>query len=290
MRKILFLVIPVLLLASACINRNVSETSSSQPQINQHPVQNTNNQRITSSANKAATVKNNENGYDGNSYEYNGTTLTYGPYPGDRGYVTVFINENGVRRKLIDKAIKDIPGDSYPQFRKTADPNIALFDAETGDAGGYVQEYYFIVLSTKQILKIVNTNGPLIKVTDFRGNVSKLELAISNACAVEETKNNLTAVLKGINLDNKISFTLPQRQTLTCLHPGGLGPLSNPEFNLIPKGVSADLSRVYFTLRESKIKDGNYTSSIDDNYSFILSTKQINREEPQNLLYLIKQQ
>ncbi len=231
-------------------------------------------------------IKSDEVNARNNSYEYKGVVLTEEEIEDDR--VQVYMTVNSQTIKLF-QTYKDAPGGTYPQFKKTSDPNIALLHLASGDAGYFSEDFDIINLATKQIIQTNYNNGLTIIVVDAKGQTLKIEPNIDDPCGNVERKPE-QAVLNDFLVNGQVAHVL-QPITLKCIDPGGIGAIYSPSPAISIIGISRDLSKVYFNFSATNVIDkGNYNfdysdKAWSDNYVFFITTGKIVKENPTDLLF-----
>jgi hypothetical protein len=180
-------------------------------------------------------------------YIYNSLELYYSEKDGQiKGY-NLYININGNAKIIADDIIFDAPGGSLPKLYETDDPNIVLLKAASGDMGGYTKQNYYVDLRTEDILKIVETNS-IFKINNYQ-----IELYIEDNCP---TRLGLvgyeggTAYLNDILIDEVSKYEYSPRVELTCVDPGGLGNIYEPQPRIELIESNTDMDNVYFSVLE----------------------------------------
>lgn len=223
-----------------------------------------------------------------NSYTYGNKVLFYEKNPeleySDQ-YVTVYFSDGNTKTEIIHKVSKNLSSTEMPEFKRTSKPNIALLTSRSADMGAFFEEYYYIDLLTKKVLKVYNTFGPMLQITDADHQVSKIELSILDTCGMDENRRqDMDATLEDITVNGTLQHAITQTRLLRCVNPGGIGSVYAPSPEIKFSGVSSDLSKVFFSLEgESWIKEQR-TVLWKNNFSFDVVRKVIREEDPTNVL------
>lgn len=252
---------------------------------------------------KEPIVKNNPNGVENNSYEYQGVRLDFEAVPESRNDVTVYLTQHNKKMKLIENVTVDIPSGTYPQFKKTKNPDVALLQGGTGDSGRGFLEYYYIVLSTKRVIKISAgtggiDKGPFIEITDSSTkSTSNIELDEVPLCIENKAYKNKKSLLRGFIINEKESYNFPSPEIITCTGWEDVGPVASPDPDISYAGIKDDLSEIYFSFTTSKVKEeenslwwaelGRYLE--ERGYVYNLATHTINPASPSSLLHPLEQ-
>lgn len=217
-----------------------------------------------------------KNGSSNASYEYKDIILS--AEPSNNSSAKISILQNDKKDTLIGHALTDCCGGGFITFLKTNDPNIALLHGGSGDAGSIILENNYIVLSTRQILRVYYDNIPEIEVTAINGVSSKLKLITDNS-ACKGSQGNM--LINGISVNGMLSYTFPEPIIVDCVDPSDGIYVPNFDFNI--KGVDPSLSKVYFTVI---YYTGNQPNLIphDVDYTFNTNTQTILTGTSQDLL------
>lgn len=203
--------------------------------------------------------------------------------------VYFFLEKDNMTLKIINDVPIGLAGGSMPEFLPTSDPSITLLWTTDGDLGWRYKNYYFINTDDEEAITIKTNNQPSIEVIDIEDVKSKIGISIQDKCEsfTQDSmvcKNSGNAYLDDLTLNDKRAGILKKQKTLSCFNPDGLGGCYNENIQIEYKGITKDLSKVYFSFIGKTGYSEKSTVLWDEHYSFDIKSKEIKIEEPNNLL------
>ena len=243
---------------------------------------------VTPAANQNENINDQQVAIEKEAYHYGDKTLLYTKNLQNDNYVTVYFLENNTKAELIREVPIDIPGGRMPEFQATSRPSIALLKIESGDSGGFFQEYYYIDIATKQVIKIRSTNSdnsPTLDIINSESQVANIQLFIIGSCVEDGVLNEgKTVFLNDLALNGENQSVIAQPRALKCVDPRGIGDIYSPSPAMSFIGITSDLSKIFFSLSADNSESGNKNILWQSDYSFDLINKIIKEESLTSLL------
>lgn len=236
-KLLLILVIPLLLGASCSLFKDNSKENTSEEKPN----------LVVEKEEESSNTDSYKPPIPNNKYEHGSIEVYYLYKDGDKLGYNLFIKKDGKEKLIADDILFDAPGGGVPEFYQTSSSGVVLLKAGSADMGGFTRQYYYIDLSSENVLKITETPGAL-EVDD-----NKITLGIEERCPAREGYGEYEGgvdYLKHILVNDIVNYSYPSYVQLYCVDPGGLGDIYSNQPYIKFSRANDSMSRVYFEILE----------------------------------------
>ncbi len=168
----------------------------------------------------------------------------------------VILEKNGEEFILLSDVELFGPGGEAFEVWNTNNSDIFLLRFVSGDMGWWqINEYYLDLAKNKVVFEIKDDQGYNLEIKKETLNL-KLGLNVIDQCGKFQERTNKTAQIVDLLLNNQTANVLTKTIDISCVDPGGIGSIYDPDFYLIKRKIESDFSKLEFSLVGVRFEDG----------------------------------